>query len=43
MYRINAITRAFPKTFLGNNRIVMHAAKISQPLSYKGKVVLLKK
>ncbi|RIA87262.1 cytochrome c oxidase subunit VA-domain-containing protein [Glomus cerebriforme] len=36
MYRLNAITRTIPRTILGNNRIAMRAAKVSQPLTYKG-------
>ncbi|GBC06947.1 hypothetical protein RclHR1_07160005 [Rhizophagus clarus] len=36
MYRLNTITRAIPRTFLDNNRIVVRAAKIGHPLTYKG-------
>jgi hypothetical protein len=39
MYRLNAITRAIPRTFLGNNRITVRAAKISNPLTYQGKII----
>ncbi|CAG8603261.1 16815_t:CDS:2 [Funneliformis caledonium] len=36
MYKLNAITRVIPRTFLGNSRLAMRVAKVSQPLTYKG-------